>query len=244
MPEPSPDDDIVAFDRVCRQLAGFDARLSSEWVDGYLTALVAGPRTVVPSEWLPKLAGDVFDRAFADPDDVARALSALTGRWNDIARELNPEALSDEPDMLRLRPVLLTPDEGDADAAALERWIGASWAGGFMQAIDDNAADWQMPARARTDAQALFTNSLGTIGALMLEDDALAAFTREAYRGQTLSRDDLIDEACYAVQELRLFWIDHAPRPAPRRAEAAPGRNDPCPCGSGKKFKKCHGAAM
>ena len=24
--------------------------------------------------------------------------------------------------------------------------------------------------------------------------------------------------------------------------EATPGRNDPCPCGSGKKFKKCHGA--
>lgn len=23
---------------------------------------------------------------------------------------------------------------------------------------------------------------------------------------------------------------------------ASPGRNDPCPCGSGKKFKKCHGA--
>jgi preprotein translocase subunit SecA len=22
-----------------------------------------------------------------------------------------------------------------------------------------------------------------------------------------------------------------------------PGRNDPCPCGSGKKYKKCHGAA-
>jgi SEC-C motif domain protein len=26
------------------------------------------------------------------------------------------------------------------------------------------------------------------------------------------------------------------------RAAASPGRNDPCPCGSGKKFKKCHGA--
>ncbi|MCR5856483.1 SEC-C domain-containing protein [Mesorhizobium sp. J428] len=22
----------------------------------------------------------------------------------------------------------------------------------------------------------------------------------------------------------------------------APGRNEPCPCGSGKKFKHCHGA--
>ena len=30
--------------------------------------------------------------------------------------------------------------------------------------------------------------------------------------------------------------------PAPARAEKRPGRNDPCPCGSGKKFKQCCGA--
>ena len=28
-----------------------------------------------------------------------------------------------------------------------------------------------------------------------------------------------------------------------RRDAEKVGRNDPCPCGSGKKFKKCHGAA-
>jgi preprotein translocase subunit SecA len=27
-----------------------------------------------------------------------------------------------------------------------------------------------------------------------------------------------------------------------RREEPKIGRNDPCPCGSGKKYKKCHGA--
>jgi len=39
-------------------------------------------------------------------------------------------------------------------------------------------------------------------------------------------------------------------RPAPTSTSVAAanpyadvGRNDPCPCGSGKKFKKCHGAA-
>jgi len=34
-----------------------------------------------------------------------------------------------------------------------------------------------------------------------------------------------------------------APMPAPRPVRAAPkvGRNQPCPCGSGKKFKNCHG---
>ena len=25
-------------------------------------------------------------------------------------------------------------------------------------------------------------------------------------------------------------------------ADKMPGRNDPCPCGSGKKYKQCHGA--
>jgi preprotein translocase subunit SecA len=41
-------------------------------------------------------------------------------------------------------------------------------------------------------------------------------------------------------------------RPQPQRPSAPPvrregpkiGRNDPCPCGSGQKFKKCHGAAL
>ncbi len=33
-----------------------------------------------------------------------------------------------------------------------------------------------------------------------------------------------------------------APKQEPLHAAQAPGRNDPCPCGSGKKYKKCHGA--
>jgi preprotein translocase subunit SecA len=31
-------------------------------------------------------------------------------------------------------------------------------------------------------------------------------------------------------------------RPEPVRVEKKVGRNDPCPCGSGKKYKQCHGA--
>jgi preprotein translocase subunit SecA len=36
---------------------------------------------------------------------------------------------------------------------------------------------------------------------------------------------------------------DDAPVHTVRREEPKVGRNDPCPCGSGKKYKKCHGAA-
>jgi preprotein translocase subunit SecA len=35
---------------------------------------------------------------------------------------------------------------------------------------------------------------------------------------------------------------DDAPVRTVRRDEPKVGRNDPCPCGSGKKYKKCHGA--
>jgi hypothetical protein len=31
------------------------------------------------------------------------------------------------------------------------------------------------------------------------------------------------------------------PAAEPARVQAAPGRNEPCPCGSGKKYKRCHG---
>jgi len=34
----------------------------------------------------------------------------------------------------------------------------------------------------------------------------------------------------------------HAYGAVPTEASAKVGRNDPCPCGSGKKYKKCHGA--
>ena len=30
----------------------------------------------------------------------------------------------------------------------------------------------------------------------------------------------------------------------PIRVDKTPGRNDPCPCGSGKKFKNCHGQGL
>ena len=35
---------------------------------------------------------------------------------------------------------------------------------------------------------------------------------------------------------------DDAPIKTVKREEPKIGRNDPCWCGSGKKFKKCHGA--
>ncbi|WP_288107330.1 preprotein translocase subunit SecA [Limnobacter sp.] len=48
-----------------------------------------------------------------------------------------------------------------------------------------------------------------------------------------------------AEEDLPESTADNAPQPVaaqPRRVSDKVGRNDPCPCGSGKKFKHCHGS--
>jgi preprotein translocase subunit SecA len=60
----------------------------------------------------------------------------------------------------------------------------------------------------------------------------LPAFAREMERKQERQQKELQYQAGPAQAE--------APKPV--RAGAKVGRNDPCPCGSGKKYKKCHGA--
>ena len=229
------EDAVAAFDTVCTRLAGFGDRICTEWADGYLSALLAGPRVLPIGEWLPAMCGDAFERAFADPDDVRQAIDALQRRWNAIARALDPERLLDDDGRLQLRPVMFD-DDSDAEPQ------GTRWADGFLVAVRDFDADWQVPASAEMDARLEHDGALRRIAALTFDADALAAHLHEQYPGQALTRDDVVDEACFAAQDLRLWWLDHAPKPPTRRVETMPGRNDPCPCGSGRKYKKCHGA--
>ena len=39
----------------------------------------------------------------------------------------------------------------------------------------------------------------------------------------------------------RWYYVDGSHAHEPARAATAVGRNDPCPCGSGMKYKRCHG---
>jgi hypothetical protein len=74
--------------------------------------------------------------------------------------------------------------------------------------------------------------------ALLAEDVKEAAMTEET-AATILKPTQIVIEAFDAALSGR--------RPGERQgtqvAEAKPGRNEPCPCGSGKKYKKCHGEA-
>lgn len=248
-----PDPVTQAFDDVCRRLAGFEAALDTEFVDGFLTAVAASWRRIELDEVLPRLCGDAFERTFADPPDEAQARGALQARLQVLREELDPAALIDDPDRLRLGPLMQVWDEGAraelvaeglarAEEAAQLR-TGHDWAAGFFAALDAFAEDWPEPDPDDAD-RAWHEALLKTVAALSWDPagEDFRAFAAEGWKDADPSRDELVDEACFAVQDLRLWWLDHPPRRPPRRAEASPGRNDPCWCGSGRKFKKCHGA--
>ena len=249
----SSEADIQALEQLCERMVGFEADVSVEWLDGYLTALLASRRIIVPEEWLPAMFGDAFERAFADPTDVEQAMAALMGRWNVLASQLDVASLLDDPEHMRLSPLMWAYDDAaraevvDSGHLSAEEAVdllqtGAMWAEGFSDAVEAFAEDWPEPDVDTEDGR-WYDDCLTRVLALMLPQADLAEHLAEHYPGESLERDQLVDEACYGVQDLRIYWMDHAPKPATRRVEATPGRNHACPCGSGKKYKKCHGAA-
>ena len=81
----------------------------------------------------------------------------------------------------------------------------------------------------------------GQIPEMQHEDVQEAREEREPERHYKEHKDDLTDVAQQqaAQQDTR----EEQPR-QPYVADKLPGRNDPCPCGSGKKFKNCHGRGL
>jgi preprotein translocase subunit SecA len=84
----------------------------------------------------------------------------------------------------------------------------------------------QQPTRPRAEAVA------ASAAARASEPQHLPAVAREIERRQQRQQKDLQYQTGPAQAE--------APKPV--KVGAKVGRNDPCPCGSGKKYKKCHGA--
>jgi preprotein translocase subunit SecA len=88
------------------------------------------------------------------------------------------------------------------------------------------------PRPPRQDARSAMASAAARASSGDGEPQHLPSVAREIERKQARQQRDLQYQTGPAQAE--------APKPV--RAAAKVGRNDPCPCGSGKKYKKCHGA--
>ena len=219
--------------------------LSLEHVDGFITALICSPRPLSPEEYFPVLLGNAGLSLFTDADALAQFRALFRRRWQQISEALDApiESLTDpgalEPlimDWKGLLDELVPADRAELEADGLPEFASV-WAAGFLQVLDACEADWALPADSNDEA--FVDEMLEPFYVLVTPPDELTPEER------SMRREDYVAMAIWSVYELRDFWRDRgcATVRVPVQVAEAPGRNAPCPCGSGKKFKQCCGAA-
>lgn len=184
-------------------------------LDGFLTALAIGPERVPADEWTAVIWNEQ-EPVFADPAQRSAVLGGITGRYNEILATIEDGSYT---------PILLEDHDGSV--------IPFDWADGFMVGIGLREKAWRPALKSESLGPALFP-----ILALA-DDDVLDDMTREDADALIATSVETIPAGVIAVAS---FWRDGPPQPI-RRSEPKQGRNDPCACGSGRKFKKCCGAA-
>lgn len=245
------DEDIAALEDWCERLSQHQPEVAPDWVDGYLTALICGPRVVGPSEYLTLMFGDSLMHVLSKAEDFEVVMALLMRRWNALASELHPERLLDAPDEVHLNPLMSEYPQDEIaeklaegvinDEQAMSLQTGGGWARGFGQALLDFEDDWEVFDPGTAEADMVEFNVHAILSLTLTDRQALRDFCEQAYNEPELPRDDLIAQAMLAVQDLRLFWLQHPAKQVPVRRDDKVARNEPCPCGSGLKFKKCCG---
>ena len=234
-----------------------------EFCEGFMAAVICNRRPLAPAEYLPMLLGDGLTAeqtdadgfpelpVFADSAQRARFISLWQARWAEVQTALDTrvDSLGDErcyePEVMDMRGAIATlSEEEKAEIGEQEvPSFGQIWALGFMFAVENWPEDWAAP-RDKEAAEWL-DDALQRIVALTEDDTGkpeLSMFAEDGPPSLSQARLDAFGDAIWAVYDLRQLWRSLGPKVETLRKDATPGRNDPCPCGSGKKYKKCHGA--
>lgn len=188
-------------------------------MDGLFTAIVSGPVMIPPSEWMPVMWGD-FPPEWEDEASVQKILSLMMQHMNSIATMLMTQ--SDYFGALFLERVV----DGKTYTIVDE------WCEGYMRGVAMAAEQWQID---HIDMQILLAPIKAFAG------DA-AVSTHETYNGKEI--ENLQENIRLNAREIHAYWLarrqdDVAVQSPVQRTEPRIGRNEPCPCGSGKKYKKC-----
>jgi uncharacterized protein len=219
--------DEAALDRIEELLYEYPEAMRLDELQGFLCAVVTTPQPLPPAEWLPHVLGDPVEDAPVEADpELDQLLIALH------------DAIA--ADFAAGRAVLpIVYGVNDSEESPLDY---AAWTNAYLYGTEIGEQTWPELAGEYADdldeimEPFFFLN--GTLG-------------EEARKGGRvwLSQEDedammtrLEDTLPGLLAVVYRFW-EFRRAPVQPRQSSKVGRNDPCPCGSGKKYKQCCGAA-
>ncbi len=220
-PSPASPVDLEALDQFLMSDASPENCMQLSDLDGVLTGIAIGPELVLPSEWLPMVRGGE-EPVFDDAEQARVVIGLIMTRYNEILRVLDtdPEAYA---------PIFWEGPDGEV--------IAADWAEGFADAVRLRPDAWR-PLLEDRRANVMLTPIMVLCdepeGGSPLDPEVSAALWDEA-----------ANRIPTCVADIHAFWKGRRGRPAAAAGRAKSpkvGRNDPCPCGSGRKHKRCCGA--
>ena len=229
MMAPLSDEELEELDQFLLYGVDNDEAMTLDTLDGYLHAIAIGPQTIMPSQWLPKIWGE--DSAIMPPMDSLDQLNHIVGL---VMRHFNSIING-----FGLKPPFVAPywDTYEYDIGEFEEADG--WAHGFTVGVALNRAAWQ-PLFDSLQGQQWY-RPIGLLG-----EESFSADQGELTQTPA-QREQLAQQIEDSLVNIHAFWLPlreaiHE-RETSQRLRTKVGRNEPCPCGSGKKFKKCCGSA-
>lgn len=224
-----------------------------EMVDGYLAALVAGPEPMPVHLWLEEIFGQPDLPICADAPTQERLLTLLLRHHNDISDSLHTDTPNITMENVYLPMVAdvddadcIRPYQVDENGMRLGRWALKDWATGFQRAMANDIDLWD----------ALFDDEeyRHLISPILV---AHMGYNPDKLDFQYDDATDLQTLLAVLPHNIYKFWRDYKRKQIVHlrngdnqtmlqtpylRDGAKIGRNEPCVCGSGKKYKKCCGA--
>jgi len=227
------DDELDELDTFLTSESLSEEAMDLSTLDGFFAAIALNPEFILPSQWLPWVwdmeAGEETP-AFASAAQAARINDLLLRHYNSVQ-----DMIGDG----RFAPLMYTLQQEDGS----EFYDAEGWSMGFMLGVSlfqdvwlpifEEYPEWLAPMRL-----------LGTEeGWEQLEEMHLdGADQRPAIRAAYDSIPEMVEAIYLHFLPQREAAARERVTTTLRRAGDKVGRNDPCPCGSGKKFKKCCGA--
>jgi uncharacterized protein len=223
---PMTDQDLDRLEGLLDDPALEDAMRLDE-MQGFLCAALAGPQPLPDEEMIDEMIGEPGD---LNAPAVVEARE-FAGRL--IARVR--EQLTSGEVVLWLYP------ETSAEDSAMDY---GPWCMAYLHGVDLAGEDWFDPL---DDEEAQFLDER-LYPMMVLTGEAEAAAREHGEEWPTGEERDELTSDCQdqlpaAVAEIHAFWVAKRGAGTVRRELPKVGRNDPCPCGSGKKFKQCCGMA-
>ena len=226
--EPLTDGELDELEKFLLYELNTEEGMTLEILDGFLHAIAVGPVFVHPYQWLPKVWGteDGETPPMPSVEVFNRVLQLVMRHYNGIVSgfALQP------PEFLPLWDVNTFDGQEFDDAEG--------WAYGFSEGVKLSQPLWQ--ALLDDPEGERWYRPIGLLGAAAYSADQDDLTTTPA------QRHALAAEIDNNLPYIHAFWLQTreaiTDRQQAQRMTKKVGRNEPCPCGSGKKFKKCCGA--